>query len=317
MRRGGPPMLPVDPASVPPYSRVERGARGLRFAPLPAPEGASPEPGGPLRVHAAAPAGMRQADVVAAGALVLAAGVGAAYSLTAPRMQVVHDRRPAGLDRVIGAAGANAGLIHGADGWRAVVLPSLGDIAADLGDGPVAIRADGRRIAVAVDGGIEERDLGIDGVAARHEGGVEALGYSAAGELVAASGSRVGPPGGPAGDGPPVVEMVCATSAPRIAARHADGTVSVWEPGAAEPLATWIAPVAEPGSIAISADGALVALGSPGGDDPSACLCDALTGAEVRRVEGARLIAPAPEPGTLLVAGDWGCAWMKPLEEGS
>ena len=317
MRRGGPPMLPIDPAPVPPFAQVERGARGLRFAPRAAPEGASPEPGAPLRVHAAAPAGMRQADVVADGAMVLAAGVGAAYSLTAPRMHVVHDRRPPGLDRVIGAAGANAGLIHGDDGWRAVVLPSLGDVAADLGEGPVAIRADGRRIAVAVDGGVEEIDIGLDGVAARHEGPAGALCYSASGDLIAAAGSRVGPPGVSAGDGSPIVEMVCASSAPRIAARHADGSVSVWEPGAAEPLAAWTSPVADPGSIGVSADGALVAVGSPGGADPSACLCDALTGAEVRRVDGARLIAPAPEPGTLLVAGDWGCAWMKPLEEDS
>ena len=317
MRRGGPPMLPVDPASVPPFSRVERGARGLRFAPLIAPEGASPEPGAPLRVHAAAPAGMRQADVVADGGIVLALGVGAAYSLTAPRMHVVHDRRPPGLDRVIGAAGANAGLIHGADGWRAVVLPSLGDIAADLGEGPVAIRADGRRIAVAVDGGVEEHDIGVDGVAARHDGAADALCYSAAGELIAAAGARVGPPGVTAGEGSPVVELVAATAAPRVAARHADGTVSVWEPGSAEPLATWGVPVADPGAIGISADGTLVSVGSPDGADPSASLCDALTGAEVRRVEGARVIASAPEPGTLLVAGDWGCAWMKPLEEDS
>jgi len=317
MRRGGPPMLPVDPASVPAFSRVERGTRGLRFAPVPPPDGASPDPGPPLRVQAAAPAGMRYGSVVAEGALVLAASIGTAFSLRAPRMQVVHDRRPPGLDRVIGAAGANAGMIHGADGWRAVVLPSLGDIAADLGEGPVAIRADGRRIAISVDGAIEEHDIGAEGVAARHEGTAGALGYWASGDLAVAAGSRVGAPGVSAGDGSPVVELCSAAAAPRVAGRHADGTVSVWEPGAAEPLATWAAPVADPGSIALSADGALVAVGSPDGADPSACLCDALTGAEVRRVDGARLIAPAPEPGTVLVAGDWGCAWMKPLEEDS
>lgn len=317
MRRGGPPMLAVDPASVPPFSRVERGPRGLRFAPLVAPDGASPEPGAPLRVHAAAPAGMRRADVVADGAMVLAAGVGAAYSLSAPRMHVVHDRRPPGLDRVIGAAGANAGLIHGDDGWRAVVLPSLGDIAAGLGDGPVAIRTDGRRIALAVDGGVEEHDIGTDGPAARHEGAPAALCFAASRDLVVAAGSRVGAPGLAPADGSPVVELVAAAAAPRVAARHADGTVSVWEPGAGDPLATWPAPVAEPGAIAMSADGALVSVGSPDAAEPVACLCDALTGAEVRRVEGARVIAPAPEPDTFLVAGDWGCAWMKPLEEDS
>ena len=317
MRRGGPPMLAVDPAAVPAFSRVERGARGLRFAPVAPPVDASAQPGPPLRVQAAAPAGMRQGSVVADGALVLAAGVGTAFSLRAPRMQVVHDRRPPGLDRVIGAPGANAGMIHGADGWRAVVLPSLGDIAADLGEGPVAIRADGRRIAVAVDGAIEEHDIGTEGAAARHDGAAGALCYWASGDLAVAAGSRVGAPGAAAGDGSPVVELCAAAAAPRVAARHADGAVSVWEPGAVEPRATWAAPVADAGAISLSADGALVAVGSPDGADPSACLCDALTGAQVRRVDGARLIAPAPEAGALLVAGDWGCAWMKPLEEDS
>ncbi len=317
MRRGGPPMLPVDPASVPAFSRIDRGARGLRFAPVPAPEGAAGEPGAPLRVHAASPAGMRRAAVVDDGALVLAAGAGVAYSLAAPRMHVVHDRRPPGLDRVIGAPGANAGLIHGADGWRAVVLPSLGDIAADLGEGPVAIRGDGRRIAVAIDGGVEEHDIGADGPAARHEGVADALCYAADGTLVAAAGSAVGAPGLAAGGGSPVVELAAAAAALRVAALHADGSVSVWEPGADAPLATWPSPVAGAGSIALSADGALVALGVPDGPEAAACLASALDGAQVRRVEGARVIAPASEPGALVVAGDWGSAWMNPLEEDS
>jgi hypothetical protein len=198
-----------------------------------------------------------------------------------------------------------------------VVLPSLGDIAADLGHGPVAIRADGRRIAVAVDGTIEERDIGAEGVAERHDGAAGALCYAADGTLVVAVGSRVGAPGLAAGGGSPIVELAAAAGAPRVAARHADGSISVWEPGSSEPLATWDAPVPQAGSIAVSADGALVAVGMPEGDEPIACLAGSLDGAEVRRVEGARLIAPTPDPGTILVAGDWGCAWMKPLEEDS
>lgn len=310
-------MLAVDPALVPPFSRVERGPRGLRFAPIESPADAAAVPGVPLRVQAAAPAGMRQATVVADGALVLATAIGAAFSVSAPRMHVVHDRRPPGLDAVIGACGANAGLIHGSDGWRAVVLPSLGDIAADLGHGPVAIRADGRRIALVADGAIEEFDIGADGAVARHEGGADALCYAVDGSLVVASGSRVGPPGSPAGLGSAVVELCAAAAAPRVAARHADGSVTVWDVGASEPLATWPAPIAGAGSIALSADGALVALGTPSAEDSLACAClaQAGDGAQVRRVEGARVIAPSPEPATILVAGDWGCAWMKPLED--
>ncbi len=308
-------MLPVDPAAVPPFARVERGPRGLRFVPAPAPAGAAGAPGAPLRVKAAAPVALRQAAVVADGALVLGAGAGVAYSLAAPRMHVVHDRRPPGLDRVVGAAGANAGLLHGSDGWRAVVLPSLGDLAADLGEGPVAMRADGRRFAVAHESGVDEYDAGLPTAVAFHEGPPAALCYAADASLVAASGSRVGPPGLAAGPGSPVVELAAAASVPRVAARHADGTVSVWEVGRAEPLATWAAPIAEAGSVALSADGALVALGTPDAAAPVAVLVAAADGAEVRRIEGARAIAPGPSPDTLLVAGDWGSAWMESLEE--
>jgi hypothetical protein len=315
MRRGGPPMLPVDPASVPPFSRVERGARGLRFAPVAAPPGAAGEPGAPLRVKAAAPAGLRQATVVADGALVLGAGLGVAYSLAAPRMHVVHDRRPPGLDRVVGAAGANAGLLHGSDGWRAVVLPSLGDLAADLGEGPVAMRADGRRFAVAHESGVDEYDAGLPTAVGFHEGPPLALCYAADASLVAAAGSLVGPPGLEAGPGSPVVELAAARDVPRVAARHEDGTISVWEVGRAEPLASWPSPVAGAGALALSADGALVALGTPDAEAPVAALVAAADGAVVRRIDGARAIAPAPAPDTFLVAGDWGCAWMEPLEE--
>ena len=243
MRRGGPPMLPIDPASAPPFARVERGPRGLRFAPVPAPAGAAAAPGPSLRVRAAAPAALRQAAVVAEGKLVLGAGAGVAYSLLAPKMQVVHDRRPPGLDRVIGAAGANAGLLHGDDGWRGVVLPSLGDLAAGLGEGPVAIRADGRRYAVAHESGVDEYDVGIAAAVAFHTGPPVALCYAADASLVVASGSRVGPPGVAAGAGAPIVELAAATAVPRVAARHADGTISIWEVGRDEPLAGWASPV--------------------------------------------------------------------------
>jgi hypothetical protein len=114
VRRGGPPMLPVEPGSVPPVSRVERGPRGLRFAPLGG--GVAPSPhSGPLRAKAAAPVAARDATVVAAGKLALLTGAGAAFSLRLPQVVVIHDRRPPGLDRTVGAAEANAGLLH-ADG---------------------------------------------------------------------------------------------------------------------------------------------------------------------------------------------------------
>lgn len=308
-------MLPVDPVGVPPFARVERGPRGLRFAPTVPPAGAAAAPPGPGRVHAAAPAALRQGVVVAEGKLVLGAGAGVAFSVAAPRMHVIHDRRPTGLDRVVGAAEANAGLLHGLDGWRAVVLPSLGDVAPDLGPGPVAIRADGRRIAVDVGGALEEHDIGAEGPVARHEGTASALAYASDGTLQVAAGAAVGPPGTPAAPGSAIVELQAAAAAPRLVARHADGTISVWETGASAPVASWPSPVAGTGTVALSRDGALVALGTPEAAEPVAALVAAADGSQIRRIEGARFIAPAPERDTFVVGGDWGCAWITPPEE--
>lgn len=315
MRRGGPPALALDPAAIEPFCRMERSPRGLRFAPAPEPERASPAPGAPVRAAAGAPVGVRRATVVADGKLVLACAQGVAYSIAAPRMQVIHDRRPPGLDAVIGAAGANAGLLRADDGWRAVVLPSLGDIASGLGEGPVAIRPDGRRVALLDDGAVEEHDLGAPGPAERHEGAAEALAYLADGRLMAAAGGRVGPPGMAPGDGAAVVALAAAAAAPRLAALHSDGVVTVWDPEADAPLATWTAPVAGAGTVALTADGSQVALGTPDAAEPVAALADAADGALARRIEGARVIAPGPEHSTFAVGGDWGCAWLRPPEE--
>jgi len=316
MRRGAAhPTLPVDPAAVPAFARVERGQRGLRLAPAAPPDGAAEAPGPALRLRAGVPTGVREAVVVAAGRLVLARGAGAAYSVGLPQMRVIHDRRPPGLDRVAGAAAANAGLLHGDDGWRAVVLPSLGDLVPALGPGPVAIRADGRAFLVAEGGAVVEWAMGREEPAARHEGGVGALCYAADGAIVAAVGARLGAPGDAPGPGSPIVALAPAQAVPRVAALHADGTVSLWEPGAGEPLARWRSPVEGEPSIALSPDGDLVALGDPDGVAPVAALLRAGDGAPVRRVEGARAIALAPDGAGLVVGGDWGCAWLTPIEE--
>lgn len=317
MRRGGEPTLQVDPASIPAFSRVERSHRGLRLAPAPPPADAAPDGGPALRLRAGAPAAVHEAVVVAGGALVLAAAPGVAVTLRIPQMTVVHDRRPPGLDRVAGASAANAGLLHGADGWRAVVLPSLGDVAAGLGPGPVAIRADGRRIAAAVDGGVEEWDLGAPDPVARHEGRPEALCYTADGTLVAGAGGAVVAPGGGPAPGSTIVSLSSAAAAPRVVALHEDGSVTVWEPGTPQPVAAWRSPLPGSGPPALSPDGALVALGTPAGEAPAACLLRADDGALVRRVEDARVIAFSPAGDGMVVGGDWGCAWLTPLEEDS
>lgn len=315
MRRGGPPALSLDAAAVPAFARMEAGPRGLRMAPVEAPAGAAGEPVPALRMRAGAPAAVREAAMVAGGRFVLATAPGIAYSLSVPQMQVVHDRRPPGLDRAIGAAGANAGLLRAGDGWRAVVLPSLGDVVPGLGPGPVAIRADGRRIAAAVDGGVEEWDLGAPDPVARHEGVPAVLCYASDGSLLAAAGAAVGAPGAVPADGSPIVDLSAAADAPRCVARHADGTLSVWEVGSAAPPVRFGSPLTDPGAPTLSSDGALVALGSPDGDAPAACLLRAADGAPVRLLAGVRAIALSPLGDGLMIGGDWGCAWLTPLEE--
>jgi hypothetical protein len=305
----------VEVVAAPAFSRVERGPRGLRLAPADPPAGAADDGGPPLGLRAGAPLAVREATVVAGGKLVLATAPGVAYTLSAPQMQVIHDRRPPGLDAAIGAPRANAGLLRAEDGWRAVVLPSLGDVATGLGPGPAAIRADGRRVAAAVEGAIEEWDLGEPSPVARHEGWAAALCYDGDGALLAAVGSRVGAPGLDGAAGPGIVSLAGAAAAARAVARHEDGSISVWEPGAAEPVARWPWRRPTAGPPALSADGSLVVLGAPDGDEPVACVARAEDGAIVRSVAGARVLAPSPAEDGFVVGGDWGCAWMTPLEE--
>ena len=318
MRRGAAaPMIPVDPARAPAFARVERGPRGLRLAPEAPPGGVATAPGPDLVLESAAPVGLRAACLVSEGTLALGIGAlgGVAYSLAIPRARVVHDRRPPGVDRALGAAAVNAGLLRDDAGWRAVVLPSLGDVAADLGPGPAAIRPDGRRLAVLHDGAVHELELGADAEPARHAAGADALAYSGDGTLWTARGAAVGPPGVEPADGPAVVALAGAGAAGVAAALHADGTVSVWRAGEAAPAARWAAPCAGAGAIAVSADGARVELGVPEGDAPCACIARADDGALVRRVAGARAIAATPAQDGLLVAGDWGCAWLTEIPE--
>jgi hypothetical protein len=306
-------MLPVEPGGIPAVSRVERGPRGLRFAP--AGEAAVDGPhSGPLRARAAAPVPAREASVVAGGKLALLTGTGAAFSLRLPQVVVIHDRRPPGLDRTAGAAEANAGLLRADGGWRAVVLPSLGDIAAELGPGPVAIRADGRAVAAVADGEVVEWTLGEEQPARRRPGGGDAIAFASDGSVWVAAGAAPREPGDATVAGSAIVALAAAAAAPVLAARHEDGSVSVWEPGRAAPIASWPSPVPGATSLAVSADGGVIALGAPEGADPVAALVT-LDGAIARLVEGARVIAPSPARDGLLVAGDWGCAWLTPPEE--
>ena len=316
MRRSAPaPTLRINPGNVPAYARVERGSAGLRLVAADPPGGFEQAPGEPLRLVGAAPFPAHEALVVAGGQLVLLAGRGVAASMRTPQMHLIHDRRPPGLDGVAGAPLANAGLLHHDAGWRAVVLPSLGDVVADLGPGPVAVRPDGRRVAAVRDGAILEQDVGAEDVAARHEGAPAAIAYAADGSLVAAAGAAAGPLGTAPADGSPVVALAAAAEADAILALHEDGSLSLWGADGSR-RAAWAAPLPA-ASIGLSADGELASLGSGTADPAAACLVRARDGALVRYIHGARAIGTSPADEGVVIAGDWGTALLKAIEEES
>jgi hypothetical protein len=297
---------------------VEPGPRGIRLAPAPAPDGLAQAPGPPLRPVRGAPVPAHEVAIAAGGALAVLAAPGVARSLRVADLAVAFDRRPPGLSRVGGAALANAGLLLADDGWRAVVLPSLGDLVAGLGPGPVALRADGRRVATLRDGVIEEIDLPGPVEAGRHEVAEApgALAYAADGRLLVAHGAAVGAPPTAGGEGSPVVALAAAAAAPRALARHADGSCSLWDVGGGTRLASWSAPMAGPLAMSLSADGALAALATPFATPAAACVVRADDGALVHHMAEARAVALLPSGAGLLVAGDWGTMWLAPSEEG-
>jgi hypothetical protein len=314
-RASGEPSLRVDGANASGWVRVDRTSRGMGLAPAPAPDGVRvagdrpvwhPVFGAPIAVH--------EAVMVAGGGLVLIAAPGVARSLKAPGLSQAFDRRPPGLMRVAGASRSNAGLLFSDDGWRAVVLPSLGDILPDLGPGPVALRADGRVVAFSRDGEVLEAALPDGTVAARHAGEVGALTYRADGSLIVGRGAAVGPPDIDASDGSPVVALAAAAEAPTVLARHADGTCSLWTGDSDGSTATWTPPVQGPASISLSPDGTMAAIGTPFAEPAVACVVDAVTGEVLLGVEQGRGIAIGPG-GCVAVGGEWGVLWLDTVTE--
>jgi hypothetical protein len=315
------PALRLDPAAAGAWARLHAGPRGLGLAADDPPEGVELAAGPPLRPVRGAPSPAHEAALAAGGGLALTAATGVARSLRLPDVAVVHDRRPPGLARVAAAARANAGLLLAEDGWRAVVLPSLGDLAAGLGPGPVAIRPDGRRVAALRDGAIEEIDLPEGRLAGRHDPGPDppgALAYAADGRLVCAAGAAVGAPPPAAGrEGSAVVALAAAAEAPLALARHADGAASLWDLEAGGRIGAWPGPLAGPASISLSADGESAVLATPFASPAAACVVRTRDGALVRRIAEARAAALAPDGVQLLIGGDWGLMWLAPpLEDG-
>ncbi|MEQ9115096.1 MAG: hypothetical protein RID94_12695, partial [Miltoncostaeaceae bacterium] len=216
MRRGAAePRLAVDPSLAPAFARVAIGNRGLRLVPADPPEGVPTAAARDLILESGAPVGLRSAALVNDGTLAFGLGAlgGVAYSVGVPRVRVIHDRRPPGVDAVVGSALVNAGLMHSDGGWRCVVLPSLGDVAADLGPGPAAVSHDGRTLAVADVDVVIVAPLRGEGSQDEHPGPVDALAFDGDGTLWAARGAAVGAPGVAAGAGPAVVALAGAARA--------------------------------------------------------------------------------------------------------
>lgn len=315
MRRQAPPQLVrVDGSDPGPWARISRGPDGLGLAAAPAPEGAQLAPDErELRPVAGVPFATHEAQIVADGAIALTAAPGIARTIRLPDLAGLFDRRPPGLMRVAGAPRANAGLLLDDSGWRAVVLPSLGDIASDLGPGPVAIRPDGRRAAVVHAGAVFELELpGAATVQVEAPDTPGAIAYAADGSLLMAVGAGIG--GGDAG-GSPIVALVAAAEAPRALARHADGSCSAWDTASGARIATWTPAVAGPLTISLSADGACAAMGTSFAEPSAACLIRTDDGALIRHIDGARTIALHPGEKGMLVGGEWGALWLEPPRE--
>lgn len=315
MRRAAPPQgVRVDLTDPGPWSQVSHSSRGLGLAPAPPPDGITLAPSdAPLRPVRGVPFATHEAHLVGDGTMAITAAPNVARSIRINDMAALFDRRPPGLMRVAGAASANAGLLCDDAGWRAVVLPSLGDLAADLGPGPVAIRADGRRAAVVHDGALFELELpGAATVQADVEGTPGAVAYGHDGALIAAVGAGLT---GTDPEGSPIVSLAAASAAPRALARHSDGTCSVWDTASRAKLATWTPPILGPMSMELSADGAFAALGTPFADPAAACIIRAVDGALTRHVHGARTIALHPSGTAMLIGGEWGALWLEPPRE--
>lgn len=303
MRRAAPPTLRVDQTASPPLARVAPGPRGLRLERAEV-RGAVVDPIHELCPAAGAPFRAERVEVVSGGRMALVAAPGIVASVSVPDMRVVHDRRPPGLDAIVGAADANAGLARVEGRWRALVLPSLGDLVTDIGPGPAAIRRDGRMVAALDDGRIVQRSL-PEGTTIEEAGGpADAICVAADGAPVIAVGDAVGPPGTPAGHGTPIVALRAASGAARAASLDAAGEVVVWNTDAAAPISRFGSPRPDLELTGMSPEGDLVVLA--GSEDPVAALLRVSTGRVAAWFEGARDAAVLPDDKGIVIVGDFG-----------
>ena len=152
-----PPRLRIHQAACPAVCALVRGRDGLSLAPSAPAPGAAVCEWPRIRLAVASPYPTAGLSASAGGAMVLAWQPGVVQSIALPDLARAFDRRPPGLAEARGAGRANAALLRADDGWRAVVLPSLGDRISELGPGPVAISASARQVAVHAAGTTRRR----------------------------------------------------------------------------------------------------------------------------------------------------------------
>lgn len=305
MRRMAPPArLRVHQGASSPVCRVEQGPDGLRLSPVAAPEGMTVLEAPPIAMQVAAPYPTEAMQPTAGGRILVTYGPGMVRTVLAPDLAQAFDRRPPGMAEALGAAEANAALLRADDGWRAVVLPSIGDRLSDLGPGPVAIAPDGLRIAVLDGEVVREVALADGSRLAEHPGPAEALAYAGDAGLLIARDGRVGE-----GEALAAVTVLAGASQAGVAlALHADGLLRLHGPDG--PGEGWTSPVGPPRTISLSADGGWAALA---GEDAVAVV-RAGDGAVAARIAGARAIALAAG-GRIAIGGPWGLALTGTVQE--
>ena len=303
-----PPRLRIHAAVSPPICRLTSGREGLALGAATAPAGAVAAEWPQIQLSVASPYPTAGLSATAGGAMVLSWLPGVVQSIVLPDLSQAFERRPPGLVEARGAGRANAALLHADDGWRAVVLPSLGDRLPDLGPGPAAISASAQKIAVHDAGTTMVVPLAGGGSVAEYAGEIDELAFAGE-ELWLSRGGAVAPAGelGP-GTGPPIRRLAGAAGAGRVLALTADGQLV--RCGAGEPPARWRPVIAEVREISLSDDGEWATLA--GAD--AVAVVRAEDGAVAVFVSGASSIAVAAGR-RIVVGGEWGMALIVSIEE--
>ncbi len=303
-----PQRLRIQRGACAPICGVDNGPEGWALSEQPAPAGATLVRWPLVALSVASPYPTSGLSATAGGTMVMSWTPGIVQCIVIPDLAQAFDRRPPGASEARGAARANAALLCAEDGWRAVVLPSMGDRLPDLGAGPVAISATGREVAIYDEGTTYVVALADGAPIREYSGAVDAMAF-AGGRLWLAAGGAVAPAAALAPTaGAPVRSLVGAAAADRVLALSAEGGVS--RHGADEPTSTWRPVIDDVTAISLSEDGEWATLAGP----EAVAVVRATDGAVGLYVRGASSIALAFD-GRIVVGGDWGMALIVPVEE--